>query len=88
MENLFLFAIFTTIFFVILKIFEMKYLEKEMKPLKYLVRDAIIIFSSSLGGAFAAFYMRGSFTDFVNVVTENKVLDTSTTQIFTDAPGF
>ena len=66
----------------------MKYLEKEMKPLKYLVRDAIIIFSSSLGGAFAAFYMRGSFTDFVNVVTENKVLDTSTTQIFTDAPGF
>lgn len=66
----------------------MKYLEKEIKPLKYIVRDAIIVFCSSLGAAFSAFYIRGSFTDFVNVVTENKVLDTATTQIFTDDPGF
>ena len=66
----------------------MKYLEKEMKPLKYIVRDAVIVFGSSLGAAFAAFYIKGSFTDFVNVVTENKVLDTTATQIFTDEPGF
>lgn len=66
----------------------MKYLDKEMKPLKYMVRDAVIVFGSALGAATATFYVRGSFTDFLNVVTENKVLHTDATQIFTDAPGF
>jgi heme/copper-type cytochrome/quinol oxidase subunit 3 len=88
MENLFLFAIFTTAFFVLLKIVEMKTLEKEMKPLKFVVRDATMAFTASLAAAFAAFYMRGSVSDFMNIVTENKVLSTETTQIFTDAPGF
>jgi len=88
MENLFLFAIFTTILFVLIKVVEMKYLEKEMKPLKYMVRDAVIVFGSSLGAATATFYVRGSFADFLNVVTENKVLNTDATLVFTDAPGF
>jgi len=59
-----------------------------MKPLKYVIRDAVMVFSSALAAAFAAFHMRGSFTDFLNIVTENKVLNTESTQIFTDAPGF
>ena len=88
MENLFLFAIFTTTIFVLLKIVEMKYLEKEMKPLKYVVRDAVMVFTSAFGGAFIAFHMRTSLSDFLNVVTENKVLHTDATQVFTDAPGF
>lgn len=66
----------------------MKYLEKEMKPLKYIVRDAVMVFASAFGASFAAFYMRGSVTDFFNIVTENKVLNTDVTQVFTDAPGF
>jgi hypothetical protein len=45
-------------------------------------------FAASLAAAFTAFYMRGSVSDFLNIVTENKVLSTETTQIFTDAPGF
>lgn len=88
MENLFLFAIFTTAFFVLLKIVEMKTLEKEMKPLKFVVRDAVIAFTASLSAAFVALYSRNSVSDFLNIVTENKVLSTETTQIFTDAPGF
>lgn len=88
MENLFLFAIFTTAFFVLLKIVEMKTLEKEMKPLKFIVRDAFMVFTASLAAAFAAFYSQNSVSDFLNIVTEDKVLSTETTQIFTDAPGF
>lgn len=88
MENLFLFAIFTTILFVLLKLVEMKYLEKEFKPLKYIVRDAVIVFSSSLGAAYGFFYMKGSISDFFNIVTENKTLNMEATQIFTDTPGF
>jgi hypothetical protein len=88
MENLFLFAIFTTALFVLFKIVEMKYLEKEMKPLKYLVRDAGMAFVAAFSAGFASTYMRGSVSDFLNVVTENKVLTPDATQIFTDAPGF
>lgn len=88
MENLFLFAIFTTVFFCILKIAEMKYLDKEFKPLKVMFRDAIIVFASAMAAAYGFFFMRGSVRDFFNVVTENKMLYTDATQIFTDAPGF
>jgi len=88
MEQLFLFALFTTILFVILKLIEMKYLDKEIKPLKYIVRDAVIVFSSAFASAAFTFYIKGSFSDFLNVVTENKVIQPDTTQIFTDAPGF
>ena len=88
MEQLFLFAIFTTLLFVVLKLTEMKYLEKEIKPLKYIVRDAVIVGSSAFAAAAGVFYMKSSFTDFLNVVTENKVFQPDTTQIFTDAPGF
>ena len=88
MESLFLFAIFTTILYVLIKLAEMKYLEKEFKPLKYIVRDAVIVFGSALGAAYGFFYMKGSFSDFFNIVTENKTLNMEATQIFTDTPGF
>ena len=88
MEHLFLFAIFSTVIFVVLKMIEMKYLEKEIKPLKYIIREAMIVFASSLGAAFGVFNMKKSLSDFLNIVTENKVISSEATQIFTDAPGF
>jgi hypothetical protein len=88
MENIFVFAIFTTILFVLMKLIEMKYLEKEFKPLKYMVRDAVIVFGSALAASFGFFHMKGSISNFFNIVTENKNLNMETTQIFTDVPGF
>lgn len=88
MENLFLFAIFTTVLFVFIKVVEMKYLDKELKPLKVIVRDAVIVFASAFIAAYGFFFMKGSFTDFLNIVTENKTLRMDATQIFTDAPAF
>jgi hypothetical protein len=88
MENLILFAIFTTAIFILLKILEMKYLEEEMKPLKYMVRDAVIVFASAISGAVLRFYMKGSLVDFLNIVTENKTPNLEATQIFTGEPGF
>jgi hypothetical protein len=88
MENLFLFAIFTTVLFVLAKLVEMKYLEKEFKPLKVIVRDAVIVFASALVAAYGFFFAQNSISDFFNIVTENKTLNMETTQIFTDAPGF
>jgi hypothetical protein len=81
MENLFLFAILSSTLFVLLK-------KKEMKPLKFVIRDALMVFVSSFCAAFTAFYMKGSFSDFFNFITENKVINIDSTQVFTDSPGF
>jgi hypothetical protein len=88
MENLFLFAILTTILFVLAKIAEMKFIDKEWKPLRIIIRDAIIVFSSAFVASYGYSYINGSFSDFLNIVTENKVLKTDATQIFTDVPAF
>jgi len=88
MEHIFLFAIFTTILFVFFKLIEMKYLEQEFKPLKVMFRDSFIVFMSSLLGSYGYYYTQHSFSDFLNIVTENKTLKAEATQIFTDIPGF
>ena len=66
----------------------MKYLEEEIKPLKYMVRDAVIVFASAIAAAVLRFYIKGSLIDFLNVVTENKIPNLDATQIFTGEPGF
>jgi hypothetical protein len=88
MEKAFVLASLVTFLFCLVKFIEMKFVDKELKPLKIVVRDAIIVFVCSVAGAFAYFHMNGSITDFLNVVTDTKTLNPATTQIFTDEPGF
>jgi len=88
MEKVFVIAILTVALFCLAKIVEMKYLDQEVKPLKFLVRDSIIVFGCTLVSAYVFIYMNSSITDFYNVVTENKVLKAETTQIFTGVPEF
>jgi hypothetical protein len=88
MENIFIVSFLVTIFFSAFKFFESKYLEKEEKPLKVLVRDAIIVFVCAVIACFIFFNCEGYINDFFNAVTETKVLNAQNTQIFTDAPGF
>lgn len=66
----------------------MRYLEKEKKPLKFFVRDAIIVFLSGVASTFSFFYLETYISDFFNIVTETTTLNTNATQIFTDSPGF
>jgi hypothetical protein len=87
-EKVFMIAVIITCIYVISKIIEMKYIDKEFKPMKYLVKDAITIFASSCLGSFIYFNLDGNFMDFMNVVTNNKSFNMSSTQIFTDEPGF
>jgi hypothetical protein len=88
MEKLFWIALLITFLFCVVKLVEMKYLEKEWKPLKYVIRDSVIVFSSTVVGLVIYFGMNGSMTDFFNIVTDNKVINPASTQIFTDDPGF
>ena len=88
MEKVFVIAILTVALFCLAKIVEIKYLNQESKPLKFLVRDSIIVFGCTLVSAYIFIYMNSSITDFFNVVTESKVLKADTTQIFTGVPEF
>jgi len=88
MEKVVILSIIVTCLFVFIKVLEMKFIDKEWKPIKLVVRDSVIVFCCSLIGAFLLFQVDGSVTDFLNVVTENKSFNMSATQIFTDEPGF
>jgi len=88
MEKVFLISIFITFLFCLLKFIEMKYLDKDYKPLKIFVRDSIYVFICSFVSTFVYFYMDGTINDFLNVLTNTKTMNTGVTQIFTDEPGF
>jgi hypothetical protein len=62
--------------------------EKEMKPLKFFVRDAVMVFVSTLVASFVYFHMNTTINEFMNTVTETKVLSVGATEVFTDVPGF
>jgi hypothetical protein len=90
MENIIIIALITTVSFAFFKFIEMKFIEKnrEVKPLKYFVRDSIIVFVSSVIAAFVFFNMDGSVTEFMHTITETKILSAGPAQVFTDDPGF
>ena len=88
MEKTFVLAGVITILFCVSKLLEMKYIDKEWKPIKYLVRDSLIVFISSFIGVFLYLKGQGTVTDFVNAITENKNVELKGTQVFTGDPEF
>jgi hypothetical protein len=90
LDKILLIASFITLLFCIFKFVEMKFIDKEMKPLKTVIRDAAYVLGSSLIGVFVFLNMNTSIKDFMNVITDSKNIEvtSSTTQIFTGEPGF
>ena len=82
-KTLFLVVIISVLFFFV-KMIEMKYIEKEMKPLKYIVRDTIIVFLASFLPIYGFFSLNGPISEILGVQDSNI----SPTQVFTDMPGF
>ena len=90
MESMLIVAIFTTLLFCAMKFIEMRFIDKqkEMKPLKYFVRDMVLVFASSLIAGFFFFKGNRQISEFVNTITDTKVISDGQAQVFTDAPGF
>ena len=88
MERELILSTLVTILFSVLKFFEMKYIDKETKPMKLFVRDSIIVFICTLLSSYVFFSYDAYITDFFNVVTDSKVINPANTQVFTDVPGF
>jgi hypothetical protein len=52
MNNIFVFAGIISIIFFIAKFLETKYLDEEPKPLKFIIRDTLIVYMGVIGGSF------------------------------------
>ena len=88
MEKIFIIAFLVVLVYVIIITLEMKYVDKEWKPLKEVVKTSIIVFISGVVAGFITFYSDTKVTDFLNIMTNTKVLDSATSQVFTGAPEF
>ena len=77
MKNIFINSAFVSIIFLILKFFEMRVIEKENKPLKFLVRDTLLVYFSVLTWYFLS-------KQFTTIIDTNK----NSPEIFTDNPNF
>jgi hypothetical protein len=52
MDNIFVIAAIVSVIFIIAKFIEMRFIEKESKPLKLLIRDALLVYVSVVMGYF------------------------------------
>ena len=88
MEKAFILSFFITFVFFVVRIIDMKFISKEWKPMKTVIRDTVTVLLSSIFSVVVYFITNGRMSDFFNVITENKVLKPSATEVFTGEPGF
>lgn len=87
-QYLFLFAVYTAIIFCVLKIAEMRFVDGEVKPLRDLVREIIVVGGSALMASYGYSFTSKYFSEFINFITENKIVQMDSPEIFTDVPAF
>jgi len=63
MNNIFIFAGLISFMFFICKFIEMRFIEKESKPLKLLVRDTLLVYFSVLIGNFVVEQLKPAIQD-------------------------
>jgi len=77
MENIFLIATTISIIYFIMKFVEMKFIDKEIKPLKVLIRDTLLVFFCVVVGLSIIY-------QFYPILKEKH----SNPVVFTDNPDF
>jgi len=79
MTSIFLIAAIISITFLIAKFLEMRYIEKESKPLKLLIRDTLLVYFSVI----VANFIMDQINPIMTTGGGKKV-----TPVFTDNPAF
>jgi hypothetical protein len=80
MDNIFIVATVISVIFLIAKFIEMRFIEKENKPLKVLIRDSLLVYFSVVFGYF--------IISQINPIIKGGTNISLTTPVFTDNPGF
>jgi hypothetical protein len=81
MSNIFIIAAIISVIFLIAKFIEMRYVEKESKPLKLLIRDSLLVYFSVVSGYFILEQLKPVMGDEANLHGGN-------TPAFTGNPEF
>lgn len=84
MENIFILALIISVFFIILKFIEMRFILKEDKPIKELLKESLYVYFSSILGLYVA-------TQFEIVSLSNIKLTKgggNNVSVFVDNPDF
>lgn len=80
MDNIFLAAAIVSVIYFIAKFIEMKYIDKEMKPIKVLLRDVLLVYVSVVVGFFVI--------EQLNPVVQETLNSSNVPMAFTDTPPF
>jgi hypothetical protein len=80
MENIFFISAIMSIVFLVFKFIEMRFIEKESKPFKLLIRDALLVYFSVIIGYFVIEQFK--------TVVQNGGDGNKLTPVFTDNPNF
>jgi len=79
MDNIFVSAAIISVIFIIAKFIEMRFIDKEAKPLKFLIRDTLLVYVSVIMGYFILGQLKP-------MIQEGGAI--STPQVFTGNPEF
>lgn len=79
--------VFSIILFIIMKMIDMKFIQKEMKPIKEVVRESFMVGLAVGIASIAVVTMDKPVSEFMDTIMEKQVL-TGQAQVFTDNPGF
>jgi hypothetical protein len=75
--------------FLIIKVVEMKYVTKELKPIKFIIRDTLFVGVAAMGVILVHDHFQSPIQEFIEVVTNTKPsAPLSHPEVFTDMPGF
>jgi hypothetical protein len=91
MENIVLLTIAISVLFISIKIIEMRFVDKEMKPLKNIVRDAFIVAACSFVPIWGYFQFKDKMASWFGISPSSggdSAAVMKTPEIFTDNPGF
>ena len=81
MQNIFVIAGVISVIFFIVKFIEMRFVDKESKPLKFLIRDSLLVYFSVIAGNFVLDQLKP-------VIQEGGEPAVTNPAVFTDNPGF
>lgn len=80
-------VVVTTIFYIVVKTIDMKYVKKELKPLKEMMRDAAVVSISSGIAVFSVMTLNKPVGGFFDAITEKTAIPAAA-NVFTGDPGF
>ena len=87
MDSIVSIVLTTTVFYIVVKIIEMKFIQKEMRPMKELMRDSPVVALSCGVAVFSVMTLNKPVGGFIDAITEKTAIPAAA-NVFTGDPGF